>query len=63
MVNQIRYYGILNEKNKIIDNFLFSNIDLDHCYDVNCRITKRELKFWLKVNPDSHIVKHQESEL
>ncbi len=38
-----------------------------HChkpwFDTNYRITKRELKLWLKTNPDSHAVKHQESKL
>jgi len=24
-------------------------------------MTKRELRFWLKTNPDSHAAKHQES--
>jgi hypothetical protein len=24
---------------------------------------KRELRLWLKTNPDSHVVKHQESKL
>jgi hypothetical protein len=32
-------------------------------FDVDCRITKRELRLWLKANPDSHAVKHQESKL
>jgi hypothetical protein len=38
-----------------------------HChepwFDVDCRITKCELKLWLKANPDSHAVKHQENKL
>ncbi len=38
-----------------------------HChkprfYD-GCRITKRELRFWLKANPYLHAAKHQESKL
>jgi hypothetical protein len=38
-----------------------------HChkpwFDADCRITKCELKLWLKANPDSHAAKHQESKL
>jgi hypothetical protein len=38
-----------------------------HChkpwFDVDCRTTKRELRLWLKANPDSHVAKHQESKL
>ncbi len=38
-----------------------------HChkpwFDVDCRIAKRELRLWLKTNPDSHTAKHQESKL
>jgi hypothetical protein len=33
-----------------------------HChkpwFDIDCCITKRELKFWLKANPNLHIAKH-----
>jgi len=32
-------------------------------FDVDCRIAKRELRLWLKTNPDSHTAKHQESKL
>jgi hypothetical protein len=32
-------------------------------FDADCYITKRELKLWLKANPDSHAAKHQESKL
>jgi hypothetical protein len=32
-------------------------------FDADCRIVKRELRLWLKTNPDSHDVKHQESKL
>jgi len=36
-----------------------------HChkpwFDVDCQITKHELRLLLKANPDSHIAKHQES--
>jgi hypothetical protein len=32
-------------------------------FDVDYRIAKRELKLWLKANPDSHDAKHQESKL
>jgi hypothetical protein len=38
-----------------------------HChkpwFDVNYRITKCELKLWLKAIPNSHAAKHQESKL
>jgi hypothetical protein len=38
-----------------------------HChkpwFDANYYIGKRELKFWLKANPDLHAVKHQENKL
>jgi hypothetical protein len=38
-----------------------------HChkpwFDVDCCIAKRELRLWLKANPDSHDIKHQESKL
>jgi hypothetical protein len=38
-----------------------------HChkpwFDVDCCISKRELKLWLKVNPNLHAVKHQEIKL
>jgi len=38
-----------------------------HCnkpwFDVNCRTAKRELRLWMKVNPDSHTIKHQKSKL
>jgi len=38
-----------------------------HChkprFDADCRITKHELRLLLKANPNSHIVKHQESKL
>jgi len=38
-----------------------------HChkpwFDFNYRITKCELRLWLKANPDSHAAKHQESKL
>jgi hypothetical protein len=38
-----------------------------HChkpwFDVDCCITKHELRLWLKANLDSHVVKHQESKL
>jgi hypothetical protein len=27
-------------------------------FDIDCRRAKRELKLWLKANPDSHVVKH-----
>jgi hypothetical protein len=30
-------------------------------FDVDCRMVKRELRFWLKANLDSHATKHQES--
>jgi hypothetical protein len=30
-------------------------------FDADYRITKRELKLWLKANLDSHAAKHQES--
>jgi hypothetical protein len=33
-----------------------------HChkpwFNTDCRITKHELRLWLKVNPDSHATKH-----
>jgi hypothetical protein len=33
-----------------------------HChkpwFDVDCRIAKRELRLWLKANPDSYAIKH-----
>jgi hypothetical protein len=32
-------------------------------FDVDCRTTKCELRLWLKANPNSHIVKHQENKL
>jgi hypothetical protein len=32
-------------------------------FDADCRTTKRELKLWLKANPNSHTVKHQENKL
>jgi hypothetical protein len=32
-------------------------------FDVNCRTAKRELRFWLKANPDLHATKHQENKL
>jgi hypothetical protein len=32
-------------------------------FDVDYCITKRELKLWLKANPDLHVVKHQKSKL
>ncbi len=32
-------------------------------FDADYRTTKRELKFWLKTNLDSHAAKHQESKL
>ncbi len=36
-----------------------------HChkpwFDADCHIAKRELKLWLKANPDAHAAKHQES--
>jgi hypothetical protein len=31
--------------------------------DTDSRTAKRELRLWLKANPDSHAVKHQESKL
>jgi hypothetical protein len=38
-----------------------------HChkpwFDVDCHTTKCELRFWLKANPDPHVVKHQENKL
>jgi hypothetical protein len=38
-----------------------------HCHkqrvDIDCRTTKRELKLWMKANPDSHAAKHQKSKL
>ncbi len=38
-----------------------------HChkpwFDADCRMAKRELRLWLKANPNSHVVKHQESKL
>jgi hypothetical protein len=38
-----------------------------HCpkpwFDVDCRITKRELRLWLKANHVSHIIKHQQNNL
>ncbi len=38
-----------------------------HChkpwFDADCRITKCELRLYLKANPNSHAVKHQESKL
>jgi hypothetical protein len=38
-----------------------------HChkpwFDASCRRTKRELRLWLKANPDSHATKHQENKL
>jgi hypothetical protein len=38
-----------------------------HChkpwFDVDYRIAKCELKFWLKTSPDSHATKHQENKL
>ncbi len=38
-----------------------------HCHktwiDADYHTTKHELKLWLKANPDSHVVKHQESKL
>jgi hypothetical protein len=46
---------------------LGGNCKKRHChkpwFDVDCHIAKRELKLWLKANPDSHAVKHQESNL
>jgi hypothetical protein len=33
------------------------------CFDVDYRTTKREMRFWLKTNPDSHAAKHQENKL
>jgi hypothetical protein len=32
-------------------------------FDANCRITKRELRLWLKANHDSHAAKNQQSNL
>jgi hypothetical protein len=32
-------------------------------FDANYRITKHELRLWLKANHDSHAAKHQESKL
>jgi hypothetical protein len=36
-----------------------------HChkpwFDVDCRLAKCELRFWLKANHDSHATKHQQS--
>jgi hypothetical protein len=32
-------------------------------FDADCRMAKPELRLWLKTNPDSHAVKHQESKL
>jgi sugar diacid utilization regulator len=38
-----------------------------HCHKpwfvVNYRTAKRELRLWLKGNPNSHVAKHQESKL
>jgi len=38
-----------------------------HChkpwFDLDYRIVKRELRFWLKTNFDSHAAKHQENKL
>jgi hypothetical protein len=38
-----------------------------HChkpwFETDYRIAKRELRFWLKANLDSHAAKHQESKL
>jgi len=30
-------------------------------FDVDCYTVKRELRLWLKANPNLHAVKHQES--
>jgi len=32
-------------------------------FDVNYHIAKRELRLWLKANPNSHAIKHQESKI
>jgi hypothetical protein len=32
-------------------------------FDADCRIAKRELKLWLKANPNSHATKHQKNKL
>jgi hypothetical protein len=32
-------------------------------FDIDSRIAKRELKLWLKANPNLHETKHQESKL
>jgi hypothetical protein len=32
-------------------------------FDADYRTTKRELRLWLKANPDLHVAKHQESKL
>jgi hypothetical protein len=38
-----------------------------HChkpwFDANYCMAKRELRFWLKTNPDLHVAKQQESKL
>jgi hypothetical protein len=32
-------------------------------FDADCHIAKRELRLWLKTNPNLHAAKHQESKL
>jgi hypothetical protein len=32
-------------------------------FDVDYHTVKRELRLWLKANPNSHTIKHQESKL
>ncbi len=32
-------------------------------FDVDCYTTKRELRFWMKANLDSHAAKHQKNKL
>jgi hypothetical protein len=48
-------------------NFSVMHCIKKHChkpwFDVDCRIVKCELRLWLKANPDSHTIKHQETKL
>jgi hypothetical protein len=57
----------------VIEESIFGNKHLGescrnrHChkpwFNANYRIAKRELKLWLKANPNSHATKHQKNKL